>query len=70
MNTQRIMQKFIRRLHRNLFHRVPNDGPHEVDLSRLQPARRDLPVFALQFSQATEANSSQGFIPEPWDAKN
>jgi hypothetical protein len=58
MTTPRVLQKFVRRLHRSLFHSVPNGGLKEIDLSRLSPVhlRLEMPT-ALR-------------IPEAWDAKN
>jgi hypothetical protein len=57
MTTQRVLQKFVRRLYRNLFHSVPNGGQKEIDLSRLSPVHLNLEMPALR-------------VPEPWDAKN
>jgi hypothetical protein len=57
MTTPRVLQKFIRRLHRNLFQSVPNGGLKEIDLSRLSPVHLNLEMPALR-------------VPEPWDAKN
>jgi hypothetical protein len=76
MITQHAMNKFVRRLHRNLFLSVPNSGPREIDLSRLRPAQNatlKMPAFsvqfAMQFTQQTLITSSR-FAPEPWDTSN
>jgi hypothetical protein len=74
MNNHRVLQKFIRSLHRNIFQSVPNDGPTEVDLSRLQPAQNatlEMPVFALNFSRPVGSESNVApFRPEPWKTRN
>jgi hypothetical protein len=78
MTTNHVLRKFARRLHRNLFLSVPNNGPQEIDLSRLRPAQNatlEMPAFPMQFPmqfdmqfvQQTLITSSQ-FVPEPWDA--
>jgi hypothetical protein len=76
MTTNHVMKKFVRRLHRNLFLSVPNNGPQEIDLSRLRPAQNatlEMPAFPtqfdMQFVQQTLITSSR-FAPEPWDASN
>jgi hypothetical protein len=76
MTTLHVLQKFARRLHRNLFLSVPNSGQKEIDLSKLRPAQNatlEMPAFALpfdmQFTQQTLITSNQ-FTPEPWDANN
>jgi hypothetical protein len=80
MTTNHVLQKFARRLHRNLFLSVPNNGQQEIDLSKLRPAQNAtlempaLPIqfpmqFDLQFVQQTLITSSQ-FTPEPWDANH
>jgi hypothetical protein len=58
MTTPRVLQKFVRRLHRSLFQSVPNGGLKEIDLSRLSPVhlRLEVPV-ALR-------------VPKSWDFKN
>jgi hypothetical protein len=73
MTTNHVMKKFARRLHRNLFLSVPNSGPREIDLSRLQPAQDvtlEMPHFAMQFAmqfvEQTPITSSQ-FVPESWE---
>jgi hypothetical protein len=36
------IRRFFRRLHRSLLNSIPNDGPTEVDLSKLQrPTQKD-----------------------------
>jgi hypothetical protein len=51
MTTKHVLQKMVRRLHRNLFHSVPNPGPREVDLSRLKPvhAAFAVPEYSVEF---------------------
>jgi hypothetical protein len=58
MTTPRVLQKFVRRLYRSLFHSVPSAGLKEIDLSRLSPVQ-----FNLEMPTALR-------IPEAWDAKN
>jgi hypothetical protein len=74
MNSHRVLQKFIRSLHRNIFQSVPNDGPSEMDLSRLQSAQNatlEMPAFTLNFSRPVESESTLApFRPEPWRTKN
>jgi hypothetical protein len=48
MNTQKILRKFARRLHRSLFQSIPNDAPAHVDLSKLRPAQYGLEM-QMQF---------------------
>jgi hypothetical protein len=69
MNTRLTLQKFFRGLHRNLFHSVPNRGPREVDLSRLQPIHdltHERSIIGLQFTERARMTSSNG-APEPWE---
>ena len=36
------IRRFLRRLHRSLLNSIPNDGPTEVDLSKLErPAQKN-----------------------------
>lgn len=36
------IRRFFRKLHRSILNSIPNDGPTEVDLSKLQrPAQKD-----------------------------
>jgi hypothetical protein len=36
------IRRFFRRLHRSILNSIPNDGPTEVDLSKLQrPTQKD-----------------------------
>jgi hypothetical protein len=58
MTTPRVLQKFVRRLYRNLFHSVPNGGQKEIDLSRLSPVHLNLEM------------PTAPRVPEAWDVKN
>jgi hypothetical protein len=76
MTTDHVMKKFARRLHRSLFLSVPNNGPQEIDLSRLRPAQNatlEMPAFPMQFdmqfTQQTLITSDQ-FAPEPYDVSD
>jgi hypothetical protein len=42
------IQRFLRRLHRSIFHTVPNPGV-EVDLSKLKPPTTNDADFELSF---------------------
>jgi hypothetical protein len=69
MNTQLALQKFVRGLHRHLFHSMPNRGPREVDLSKLLPVQnraREWPVIGMQFTERAQMTLNN-VVPEPWD---
>jgi hypothetical protein len=73
MTTPRVLQKFVRRLYRNLFQSVPNGGLKEIDLSRLSPVhlRLEMPVGAQIAAQSVlTSNQLVMFSPEPWEGKN
>jgi hypothetical protein len=44
-----IRKRFLRHLHRAVFHTVPNDAPSEVDLSRLKPRQQDSFGFSFEW---------------------
>jgi hypothetical protein len=52
VTTNHVMKKFVRRLRRNLFLSVPNNGEQEIDLSELRSAQNatlEIPAFPTQF---------------------
>ena len=56
-NQAKPIQRFLRRLHRSLFHTVPNPGV-EVDLSKLKPPTTNNTDFELSFEwKSTEQPS-------------
>jgi hypothetical protein len=67
MTTQRAIQKFVRRLHRSLFHSVPNSGPSEIDLSRLKPihAAFALPEYSVEFDVHLRRRAAQTLETPP-----
>jgi hypothetical protein len=84
VTTNHVMKKFARRLHRNLFLSVPNNGQQEIDLSKLRPAQNatlEIPAFPtqldvqldvqfdMQLVEQTLVTSSQ-FTPEPYDVSD
>jgi hypothetical protein len=54
------IRRFFRRLHRSLLNSVPNDGPQEIDLSKLKP--HDHPQD-LEFSIEWRSPEQPGDVP-------
>jgi hypothetical protein len=44
------IQRFLRKLHRTFLHTVPNNGPQEIDLSKLAPRTASNTDNSLEFS--------------------
>jgi hypothetical protein len=67
MTTQHVLQKMIRRLHRNLFNSLPNNGAQEVDISRLKPihAAFALPEYSVEFDVHLSRQAAQSLETPP-----
>ncbi len=54
------IKRFFRRLHRSILNSIPNDGPTEVDLSKLQrPAQKD-PEFSMDWRSPEQPSDLPG----------
>lgn len=54
------IKRFFRRLHRSILNSIPNDGPTEVDLSKLQrPAQKD-PEFLMDWRSPEQPSDLPG----------
>jgi hypothetical protein len=54
------IRRFFRRLHRSLLNSIPNDGPTEIDLSKLKPTVNDP---NLEFSMDWRSPEKPGDLP-------
>jgi hypothetical protein len=55
------IRRFFRRLQRSLLNSIPNDGPKEVDLSKLQSRGTNDPN--LEFSMDWRSSENQNDVP-------
>jgi hypothetical protein len=55
------IRRFFRKLHRSLLNSIPNDGPKEVDLTKLQSRGANDPN--LEFSMDWRSSDKQNDVP-------